>query len=112
MFDDEKPPLDDDLLMHYGVPGMRWGRRKNNMLESSKRIQTGNATLRDKARVYNHMGVQNLVTKKRRQKAVAKRVVKLTDQKKRVESGHATVRDNLSMAFNTKLSDIVKPISK
>lgn len=29
MIHDEKPPLDDDLLMHYGVPGMRWGHRKN-----------------------------------------------------------------------------------
>lgn len=25
MITDEKPPLDDDLLMHYGVRGMKWG---------------------------------------------------------------------------------------
>ena len=24
----EKPPLDEDLLIHFGVKGMRWGRRK------------------------------------------------------------------------------------
>jgi hypothetical protein len=24
----EKPPLDDDLLIHFGVKGMRWGHRK------------------------------------------------------------------------------------
>lgn len=24
----EKPPLDEDLLLHYGIPGMKWGHRK------------------------------------------------------------------------------------
>jgi len=26
--DDYKPPLDDELLIHYGIKGMKWGRRK------------------------------------------------------------------------------------
>lgn len=28
MIDAEKPPLDDDLLMHFGIKGMKWGQRK------------------------------------------------------------------------------------
>lgn len=28
MLDNHKPALDDDLLMHYGVKGMRWGHHK------------------------------------------------------------------------------------
>lgn len=28
MLVDEKPPLDEDLLMHFGIKGMRWGHRK------------------------------------------------------------------------------------
>lgn len=28
MLVDEKPPLDEDLLMHFGVRGMKWGQRK------------------------------------------------------------------------------------
>lgn len=26
-----------DELMHYGVPGMKWGRRKTNKISSSKK---------------------------------------------------------------------------
>lgn len=29
MLHEEKPPLDDALLIHYGVSGMRWGIRKH-----------------------------------------------------------------------------------
>lgn len=28
MVDDNKPPLDEALLAHFGVPGMHWGHRK------------------------------------------------------------------------------------
>lgn len=37
MIHDTKPPLDDDLLIHYGVPGMKWGVRKNNYEGASNR---------------------------------------------------------------------------
>lgn len=31
MITDEKPPLDEDLLMHFGIRGMRWGVRKHDL---------------------------------------------------------------------------------
>jgi hypothetical protein len=30
MLMDDKPPLDEDLLIHFGVKGMRWGHRKSS----------------------------------------------------------------------------------
>lgn len=37
MIHDTKPPLDDDLLMHFGVMGMKWGVRKNDAPGVSRR---------------------------------------------------------------------------
>lgn len=38
-----KPPLDENTLAHYGVPGMKWGHRKQRVLvgRREKRYNTG-----------------------------------------------------------------------
>lgn len=33
----EKPPLNEDLLMHYGIKGMKWGTRKSELPGVSSR---------------------------------------------------------------------------
>jgi len=43
MFVTEKPPLDDELLIHYGIPGMRWGHRKPEEVSSGVRRVAGAA---------------------------------------------------------------------
>lgn len=37
MIHSSKPPLDEDLLVHYGVKGMKWGTRKNGTEGVSRR---------------------------------------------------------------------------
>lgn len=41
----EKPPLDDELLMHFGVKGMRWGHRNPddppNKTSTTKKVAIG-----------------------------------------------------------------------
>lgn len=53
MITDEKPPLDDALLMHFGIPGMKWGHRKSKRsaaeprtpLSTTQKVALGSAAV-------------------------------------------------------------------
>lgn len=42
MLHDHKPALDDALLAHYGIKGMKWGKRKQRTPEEQQRISARN----------------------------------------------------------------------
>lgn len=42
-----------DELMHYGVPGMKWGRRKTNKISSSKKKKSPNVIAKKNKRWIN-----------------------------------------------------------
>jgi len=44
MLHDTKPPLDGDLLIHYGVPGMKWGQRRNRDSGGSSKISSSKSS--------------------------------------------------------------------
>lgn len=41
MLQDTKPPLDEALLIHYGVKGMRWGVRRKRPDEAERKARFG-----------------------------------------------------------------------
>ena len=43
----EKPDLDEDLLMHYGVLGMKWRKKASKKLKSSKKSKAARKEFKD-----------------------------------------------------------------
>jgi hypothetical protein len=70
----EKPPLDENLLIHFGVKGMKWGRRKKRPDEAERSKIFNKANAKRAARgalvVGGALAVGALLTKSGRTKAV------------------------------------------
>lgn len=118
----DKPPLNEDLLMHYGVAGMRWGYRRGSGTTGVSRARgaiidrNDRLTMRikearvGKGRRRDRIGMA--IDKKILGKEAAARYQKtlLTDMKEqnaRMRSGKTTVSDKLEAVFSLTPLDLV-----
>lgn len=110
-----KPELDDDLLMHFGIKGMKWGFRKGSsktgvsrargaLIDRNERYiwrtqkalkgKQGNGLLRDRAgRKLDHIVLGKTFT----DRLYKVNIKEMRDQNARLKSGKATLRDKLAV---------------
>lgn len=118
----EKPDLDEALLIHYGIKGMKWGvrsgskttgvsrargaaiDRNNRIIARTKEAQAGKGRLRDRLAV----GIDNkLLGQRAAQNYRNYRIKDMQDQNKRLRTGKTTVSDKLQVLFTTTPLDLV-----
>ena len=117
----------DDYLEHYGVKGMKWGRRKGslssrvkqvgiekktNAIGQRERVLSGKSSLGDKVSVAATLNVPNILRNKGIKNAIAKDLAQDKATLSRLESGKATFRDKAYATMNVSVLDLaVKRVS-
>jgi hypothetical protein len=102
-----------EYLEHYGVKGMKWGVRKRYLEKRDKiasrqeRVASGNASLRDKAKVALTTSNVDLVKGKGLKGAAALRAERERAHMDRVNNGRENAMDVLKRHGLTSIADIV-----
>ena len=117
----------EDYLAHYGVKGMKWGRRKGslssrikesavekktNMIDRRERVLSGKSSIRDKLIVGSTLSAPRVLLNKGVKKTIARDIAIDKATRSRYESGKTTVMDNVNMVMGVSLLDLtVKRVS-
>lgn len=117
-----KPELDENLLMHYGIKGMKWGFRRGSSKTGVSRARGGQIDRNDRhiKRMQNVVKGKGLLRDRVEYKlstiAVGKKttdrlykvsIKDMQEQNHRLKSGKATVRDKLTVLMSTTPLDLV-----
>lgn len=106
MLHEEKPTLDDNLLEHFGVKGMRWGVRRENRIARLERVGSGKASRADKVRVgLTDTTSAGVIRRGGFRKAAAGKAANMRIRDARVANGHATVMDHLARHGGDRIFD-------
>lgn len=117
-----KPELNDALLMHYGIRGMKWGVRRGSSktgisrargamvdrndrhISRMKNVMAGKGLIRDRI----DYKMQSVVLGKSMTDRLMKVSIKeMNEQNTRLKKGKATFRDKLTVTFTTTPIDFV-----
>lgn len=116
------PETADEFLAHYGVVGMKWGKRTGGLKDRVKgaaldrnqreraitnKVATGKYGTKEKIITGALFGVPGLVAMPLIRKNANKRLASLDAQKDRIESGKMNIMDKLDVAMNTSTMDLL-----
>lgn len=117
----------DDYLEHYGVKGMKWGRRKGSLSSRVKeagiekktqaigqreRVLSGKSSLGDKVAAASTLSIPSILRNKGVKNSIAKDLARDKATLSRLQSGKATFADKLDTAMNVSVLDLaVKRVS-
>jgi hypothetical protein len=115
----EKPPLNEDLLIHYGIRGMKWGvrrgkgvtgvsRHRGALMDRNNRVVFQRKKLIAGTRHKHLVGIAKKLigedTFNRRMKASIK---ELNSQNDRIKKGKITFEDRMDAIFNVPVGALV-----
>ena len=111
----------DDYLAHYGVKGMKWGRRKGSLssrarqvgvekktkgIESRERVLSGKSSFGDKVAAGSTLSAAKVLKNKGIKNAIASDLARDKATRSRLQSGKATTRDKIEVAMNVSILDL------
>lgn len=119
MIIEEKPPLDEALLIHYGIRGMKWGMRKGRgttgltrhrgaLIDRNTRIAYQRKKLIAGTRHKHLVGIaKKLVGEDTFNRRMKSSIKELNAQNDRLRKGKLTVEDRMDATFNVGIGALL-----
>lgn len=103
---------EEEYLAHYGIPGMKWGVRRERRIQSLDRAIRGEGGVATKARALSKLTPVDLVKGRGIRGGSQRKAARNRARNARVQAGQGRLRDNAVYYGSTRVSDLIPVRSK